>query len=312
MPSWVLLTFGLICAALMGFAIQRGSTCIVAAVEEIVANRRASRLAAILEAGLWVASGLTIAKLFGALEMAPASVSISGATLIGGAILGLGALINRACLFGTIAKFGSGNWAYALTPLGFYLGCLMIAPHAGHPPNHAIPFVLSSAGSLAILPFIPFVVWRGCEAVRAMRAGRFANHIWAPHQATIVIGLAFLAMSLTVRMWAYSDILIELAAGKVSGIATKLILFLALLGGAIGGGLIGGSIRLAMPTPESVVRCLVGGMLMGAGGKLVPGGNDSLTLIGLPLLLPHAWAALTSMALAIFSGMKVERILKTQ
>jgi toxin CptA len=40
---------------------------------------------------------------------------------------------------------------------------------------------------------------------------------------------------------------------------------------------------------------------------LVPGNNDGLILVGLPLLQPYAWAALASMVLAIFLAMKIEQ-----
>ena len=36
-------------------------------------------------------------------------------TVVGGALLGLGAWTNGACAFGSVARLGSGNWAY-LTP----------------------------------------------------------------------------------------------------------------------------------------------------------------------------------------------------
>ena len=38
------------CAMFMGFAIQRGATCTVAAVDEIVTHQTAQRLSAMLEA----------------------------------------------------------------------------------------------------------------------------------------------------------------------------------------------------------------------------------------------------------------------
>jgi len=38
---------------------------------------------------------------------------------------------------------------------------------------------------------------------------------------------------------------------------------------------------------------------MGAGGLLVPGTNDGLIMVGLPLLQPHAWIAVTTMTLTI-------------
>jgi toxin CptA len=39
--------------------------------------------------------------------------------------------------------------------------------------------------------------------------------------------------------------------------------------------------------------------MMGLGGQLVPGGNDGLIMLGLPLLLPHAWVAVIAMGLTI-------------
>jgi len=39
----------------------------------------------------------------------------------------------------------------------------------------------------------------------------------------------------------------------------------------------------------------------------VPGNNDGLILVGLPLLQPYAWAALTTMVIAIWLAFKIER-----
>jgi len=302
-----LLLFGLICAAVMGYAIQRGGTCMVAAIDEVVTKRRASKLIALLEAGLWVAGGLTIAGLASGFAMAPANYAVTGVTILGGALLGLGALINRACVFGSIARLGSGDWAYVLTPTGFYLGCLAAAPLVGHPAVTAAPSPLVASAGLLLAPFALFVLWRGTGALRALRERRFAAHIWAPHQATMVIGLAFLAMMLTVGNWAYTEVLAELANGMAEDTLAKLILFAAMLGGALLGGWTAGRIKRVRPTPGNAARCLIGGMLMGAGSVSIPGSNDGLSLVGLPLLLPYAGAALASMALAIMLGMLAER-----
>jgi len=51
-----------LCAACMGYAIQRGATCTVAAVDEITTQRSHRRLASLLEASLWVAGGLLVAQ----------------------------------------------------------------------------------------------------------------------------------------------------------------------------------------------------------------------------------------------------------
>ena len=51
-------------------------------------------------------------------------VNDTGRAGAGGVLLGLGAVINGACVFGAVARFGSGEWAYAATPLGFLLGSI--------------------------------------------------------------------------------------------------------------------------------------------------------------------------------------------
>jgi toxin CptA len=46
---------------------------------------------------------------------------------------------------------------------------------------------------------------------------------------------------------------------------------------------------------------------MGAGGSLVPGSNDGLIMIGLPLMQPHAWLAVATMILAIAAPLAIAR-----
>ena len=71
-----------LCAGVMGFAIQRGGTCTVAAVEEIVDKHSARRLLALGEASLWVAGGLLLAQ---AMHMLPALAMRSAAGRLRGA-----------------------------------------------------------------------------------------------------------------------------------------------------------------------------------------------------------------------------------
>ena len=103
-----------LCVGLMGFAVQRGATCTVAAVDEVLNKRRAHRLMAMLEASLWVAGGLALAQLAHLAHPAgsmPGGYPINPWTVVGGALLGLGAWVNGACVFGAVARLGSGEWA---------------------------------------------------------------------------------------------------------------------------------------------------------------------------------------------------------
>ena len=294
------------CAALMGFAIQRGATCMVAAVGEVVTERRLSRFVALLEAGIWVAGGLIVARLFGGLVMPPADYPLTAATVTGGLLLGLGALVNRACVFGAIARIGSGEWAYLLTPVGFFLGCW--GAHA----VTVIAFPMRASASLSgavfwpVIPFCLFVAWRALGTFGALRQRQLAQFVWSPHRATAVIGIAFVVMMLTVGNWAYTEALAALAQGQVMDAHAKALLFLGLLVGALSGGWTAGRIQPVMPGVGACLRCLSGGALMGVGSLLIPGGNDGLLLIGLPLLQPYALAALASMAVVIAAGMVIE------
>jgi hypothetical protein len=126
---------GAICAGLMGFAIQRGATCAVAAMDEVVRKRTFTRLGSMVEASLWVLGGLFIAQAFHALAQMPAGYAITWTTILGGALLGIGAFVNGACVFGAIARLGSGEWAYIVTPIGFFRGVPDRGSNRDHSPS---------------------------------------------------------------------------------------------------------------------------------------------------------------------------------
>jgi toxin CptA len=49
---------------------------------------------------------------------------------------------------------------------------------------------------------------------------------------------------------------------------------------------------------------------MGWGSALIPGGNDGLILVGMPLLMPHAWVAILAMCGTIWVALKTELAMK--
>ena len=300
----------------MGFAIQRGATCTVAAVDEVLTRGRAHRLLAMLEASLWVAGGLALARLAHLSGSMPGGYAVSAWTVLGGALLGLGAWVNRACVFGAVARFGSGEWAYAATPLGFFAGCLSVMPLYDRPaagmPSGASPLFQVSAPFAVV--FGVFALWRLWPGLRALReadgSGGLHKTLWKPHNATIVIGVSFVLTLLLAGRWAYTDVLADLAdamrAGSVSLVLPALLL-VALFVGALIGGRMTGRRQPAALSAAQVVRCFAGGVVMAWGSQLIPGSNDGLILIGIPLLYPHAWLAFLSMFGAIAAAMRVQR-----
>ena len=228
------------------------------------------------EASVWVAGGLLLAQTFHALGKMPAGYPITLFTIVGGVLLGLGAYVNRACVFGAIARFGSGEWAYAVTPLGFYVGCVASARSSAHVPHEALPYgspILQASPWLALV-FVAFVLWRVVAPLVANRgemesgiaariSAALTMRLWTPHAATTVIGVTFVVMLLAVGAWAYTDALAELARGMSMSLAGRSLLLLALLGGAVVGGWTAGRFRHTPIDFPQLARCFGGGVLMG-------------------------------------------------
>lgn len=310
------------CAGLMGFAIQRGATCTVAAMEEVVRKRAFTRLGSMIEASLWVLGGLLLAQTLHILGKMPAGYATTWMTIVGGALLGVGAFVNGACVFGAIARLGSGEWAYLATPLGFYVGCLSEGTAGFAPAQQTLPFgspILHLPGLLALA----FIGWMLVRIVRAIRDARaeapagfaaamrhaLTNGVWSPRGATTVIGITFVVLLVLTGAWAYTDVLAELARGMAGNLVARSVLVLALLLGAVIGGWTAGRFRSTRVTLVQLAKCFAGGVLMGWGSLLIPGSNDGLILIGMPLLWPYAWVAFATMCVTIGAAQWGQRAL---
>lgn len=302
-------SIALAAAGLMGFANQRGSTCTVAAIEEIVATRRFSQMVALLEASLWVGAGFVLLSAAHHLRTIPPDYAAGLATVAGGVLFGLGAYGNGACLFGTVARLGSGQLAYAATPLGLFLGSLAAGRLHVAEETHASSFVLE-ASALGVTTTLVLIVLRLCAHSAEIRRTRrpILAHLATPHVATTIIALAFLVVFATAGAWDYAELLRALGQRAFADWLPKSLLALALFAGAIAGGWTSGRLKLVAPAPARVVRCLAGGGLMGAGAALIPGGNTGLALLGMPLLQPYAWLAFATICVTIYLAIRLTRL----
>lgn len=296
---------GMAAIGLLGFATQRGGACAVASIVEVVTEHRTGRLFALIEASVLVGGGLAILNAVGLLPTIPGGYATSAATAVGGAVLGMGAFCNRACAIGTVARIGSGQWAYLATPVGFFLGSLAMSRMAE--PEHLTgrSIILGAPAWLAIL-FILILAFRLLtHGWRIWRTGSGPLlYIWSPHVATTISAVAFVIAFMMVGGWTYTEALGDLARGRSLDAMREALLFAALMAGAVLGGWTAG-LRPEAPRVARVGRCFVGGGLMGIGAALIPGGSDGLVLVGMPLLWPYAWLAFASMCVTVYIAVRL-------
>lgn len=293
---------------LMGVAIQRGNTCTVVAFDDLVHRRSWHRIEAIVFIWFIVAGGLTLLDLTTGRSPVPKLVPVAGLSVVGGLLLGIGAVINGACTTGTIARIGSGEYTFGLTMVGFFAACF-VAPHLFGRLAAEHPTVAPATTSLdyPVAALLGMAVVLGLTVRRLIRGPHesfreFLRSAWDPRTATLIIAVLFVAAVQLAGPWAYTDMLGDLAKGHTEHIAERLTLFVAILGGAIVAGRSLRGARLIGPLAPRAVRCTVGGIIMGLGFSTAPGAFDGDTLLGQPLLLGYAWVTMVASYVTILAG----------
>jgi len=243
----LLITAGLVFG--IGMAIQRGNTCTVVAIDDLVHRRSWHRVQAIVFIWFLVAGGLTVSRLLTGRDPAPALVPVATWSVVGGLVLGTPVL---SILGMTVV-------------LALTLRRLMAGPH---------------------------------ESVRD-----FLRGAWDPRTATLIIAVLFVVAVHLAGPWSYTDMLGDLARGHTAHLLERSVLFVALLSGAVAAGRSMRGTRLVGPLKPRALRCTVGGLIMGLGFSIAPGAFEGDTLLGQPLLLGYAWAAMTASYLAIVIGL---------
>lgn len=284
---------------LAGWATQRGSTCAVAAVESLLLRRDASRLA-----GFALAAALAFV-LFNAARLAGVPVTmrfegraVDGHALLGGLVFGVGAWLNGRCAMGTIARLCSGELTRIGTLLGFFVGAALVAQLSLPGQRGMMTSVIAQ-----LLPGTGLVLGLGLALLFGWAVCRFAvpsddRKEWSPIRTMAQIGLVSGLLLVIAPGWPYTNVLINIAAGKAV-MAPALVSFGLLLLGAISAAVASRSFAFETGNVSSWSKSAIGGVFMGAGAATLPGGNDTMLLVGLPLLLPHLLVAYAAMLLTI-------------
>lgn len=248
----LLLSIPIILAAfVIGFAIRRASICAVLAAEQWVTQRRTSRLRAFLTAACWAGVVmLLLAWLFPGWAAVSPGYPISIGVLIGGVAFGLGALINGACAFGTLAHLAGGELDFAGTILGVMVGALVVSLldlHVGEATRSVLatptlPGVAALAVFLAIAVRFTWAHFR----TRIRKPGHsLLFHAWRPATAMVIIGVAGGFLHAMASEWTYMSVLSNRASSLVdptfpSPTICALTGFTALLSGGVVAALLSG------------------------------------------------------------------------
>jgi len=311
-----------ILAAILGFAAQRASICNVKAVAEAITSRTGYMFACIFKSVLWVFV-LTVPFL---MLMPTAGARLTGwqlsiGTLLGGFVFGLGAAINGACAFSTLARLADGQLAMLGTLGGFVLGILGYFSLVGSgwltPPSPSPSMVgpLIASAMVIDLLLIAWVCYEGIRLWRTRPQSRIVDLLLARQYrlstAAMLIGLANGGLYLIYGAWGYTGTLHQTAEAALFGrdqpSPQRWFLFAAMLLGMVLSTWQRGSLRVDWRPQFAWARNFVGGLLMGLGAALIPGGNDALVLYGIPSLSPHAIPSYLAMTLGIASAQMAMR-----
>jgi len=305
----VVFGISLVLAFIMGVAIQRGNACMVVAFDDLIYRRSAVRLSTIVSTWLMIPGGLALLYLTTGFTPEVKFFPVTVWSVVGGMLLGIGAVVGGACTGGVVARIGSGEYVFMLTIAGFAAGCLLAQAFGPAASVHAasVPTTVSPQYPVAALVGLVIVL---AVNIRWLLKGRhegwrdFFRNAWDPRTATIVIATVTLALvQIYGRPWGYAELLGDASRRALDGILGGLALFSALLIGAIVAGRTCTRAKLTGPLKGRAIRCFIGGLIMGIGFSVGPGSFSGLTFFGQPLLLPYAWVVMVAAYVTILLGL---------
>ncbi|HEV2673011.1 MAG TPA: YeeE/YedE thiosulfate transporter family protein [Aliidongia sp.] len=284
------LIFSIICAATFGYASQRGGFCVTSAVTAVMENRSGRLFLSFLRCSLWAALSITLMFWVGAGAVPMASYPPTFWSVAGGVLFGAGAAINGGCTFGTLNRLAAGNLSFLVSILGMLFGAW--ASHELPIPG-IIP--LASGTSILVEPsresvLLLALISVGCLRELALIWRKSGRERGTPEQAAVVLGVCGGLLYALDETWAYPLNLDRLAEALKSAQARDIALCavsVAALAGAAICAWQDGKFQLRLPW-RPIPRRLFGGVAMGIGTTLIPGGNGTLLLQWLPALSPHA------------------------
>lgn len=305
----LVLTASVALAFILGFTAQRADICMVAAVADVLNQKRIRSFITFFKIVLWIVLINSIAALLDpGMVTAYAQPSFSPYTVFGGLLFGIGAGINKGCSFSTISKLAQGNLHFGLTLPAFVTGAYLSTRITW--PNIGMEARLFALGFDEIPQplVVVLAIWASYELFRLLRRSlrsgftrSFIAQRYSLSATAAVIGIASGVLYILHGRWAYAARILDWvgAPSQQHTLQTAtLILLSAVLAGAVASAILSGRIRISFSS-GGWANNFSGGILMGLGAMLVPGDNARLILHDLPHLSLQALIAFTAMVVGI-------------
>ena len=305
----------LVAGAILGFASHRAGLCTVKAAAEIFTSHRGFFLWSFVKSAAWVVALTAVVGVFGHTTYFT-HWPLSILSILGGVLFGFGAGLNGGCTFSTLTRAVDGNiglWAtVAAWPIGMWVATTLPLSHRDSiivtQPDYPLwilmllCFALLAEGVLIIRRF-----WRKKPLRRVLGAS-----VYTLSAGAALVGLSNAVIVEVTGSWSFSStILCEVEARSGTSCAHPMLAW-----GIVSAAILGmtfsslqrGSFKLTVPPVLMGLRHGAGGLLMGMGTVLIPGGNDGLILFAIPSLSPHAIPAYAGIFAGILIMMAMMRV----
>lgn len=227
------------------------------------------------------------------------------AVVAGGLLLATGALINDACLLGTLSRIGHGEIRFLGVLPGLALGFLaagyadLAASAPGRQNALSVPTPTGYAIVAAFALMSAAAWWLLGRLHAADRPGRLQIRT-----TMLILGITGTLLFTLDPGWTYAENIRQFVGEKLmSGTSLWLMTTVGVstIIGAAASGLWFRTFRYRRPSTLTFVRSVAGGAVMAFGATLVPGGNDSLLLWSLPSATVTGLAAYTIMSATVLA-----------
>lgn len=302
-------------AILLGFSAHRASICTVRATAEVLSTGSVRMFSSFGKTVIWVfIVSIPVFLLFPAHASRVDGWAVSRMAMLGGFLFGVGAALNGGCAFSTIGRLCEGKMRMLLTLVGFLGGVgqslILMTDGQMSAVARASPLInltgMPIVGVLAICSgwalWELFRLWRTRPRQLGWRA-RIRSRHYRLSTAAFLMGVSNAFLYLVYGSWNYTAIVRDWMGGIFGIGVVPAVALWGLLISVIAGMIISawerGDFGLEWRPNLSWSLNLSGGLLMGLGSAIIPGGNDVLILHQIPTLSPHTLVAYPALIVGI-------------